>query len=207
MDRLEASQDPGSVQKIMDQGIDRDQLEPDLQPFRAKLSGADQNPGQRHSEHFVRDAVDIAQWLNQSIARLGQWVRRSLIAYLVEAVVDPANQIPVSNVPNKQVETVGNLVEMAVSQAMGRKRAGGDVVRLGAGPTRLLVSAAMKSPIGLQLWATWSLGQILANCPPGRLAMAGHVVCSNLIRNSLKTEVVHQPVKQCGGVMAGNGGN
>ena len=37
--------------------------------------------------------------------------------------------------------------------------------------------------------------------------MAGHVVCSNLIRNSLKAEVVHQPVEQCGGVMVGDGGN
>ena len=72
MGGLEPAQDPGSVQKIVDQGIDRDQLHADFEPPRANVGSADQNAGQRHGEHLVRHAVDIAQWLNQSIARLRQ---------------------------------------------------------------------------------------------------------------------------------------
>src|SRR5690349_14626460 len=47
MGRLEPGQDPGPVQKVMDQGIDRNQVHPDLQPLRANVCGADQNVGQR----------------------------------------------------------------------------------------------------------------------------------------------------------------
>ena len=71
---LEPAQDPGPVQKIVDQGIDRDQLHADFEPLRANVSGADQNTGQRHCQHLVGNAVDIAQWFNQGIARLCQWV-------------------------------------------------------------------------------------------------------------------------------------
>ena len=38
---LEPAQDPGPVQKIVDQGIDRDQVHADFQPPRANISGAD----------------------------------------------------------------------------------------------------------------------------------------------------------------------
>jgi len=61
---------------------------------------------------------------------------------------DPADQVAVGNVANEQIKIVGKLVEMAVSQAMGWHRAGGDVVRLGAGVFRLLVSAVIEMPIG-----------------------------------------------------------
>ena len=40
---LEPGQDPGPVQEIVDQGIDRDQVHADFQPPRANISGADQN--------------------------------------------------------------------------------------------------------------------------------------------------------------------
>ena len=43
----EPTQDPGAVQKVMDQGIDRDQVHADFQPPGANLSGANQNVGQR----------------------------------------------------------------------------------------------------------------------------------------------------------------
>ena len=83
MGGLEPGQDAGPVQKIMDQGIDRDQLHADFEPLGANVSGADQNAGQRHGEHFVRNAVDIAQRLNQGIARLCTTVRSSLVVCLL----------------------------------------------------------------------------------------------------------------------------
>ncbi len=61
---LEPSQDPGPVQKVMDQGIDGDQVHADFQPLWANVGGADQNTGQRHRQDLVRNAVDIVQWLD-----------------------------------------------------------------------------------------------------------------------------------------------
>jgi hypothetical protein len=58
---LEPAQDPGPVQKVVDQGIDGDQLHTDLFPFRPNISSADQNAGQRHRQHLVGNAVNIAQ--------------------------------------------------------------------------------------------------------------------------------------------------
>ena len=75
MASLEPSQDPGPVQKIVDQGIDRNQVDADFQPPRANVSGADQNAGQGHGQHLVGNAVDIAQRFNQAIAGFRQWVR------------------------------------------------------------------------------------------------------------------------------------
>ncbi len=67
------------------------------------------------------------------------------------------------HIPNEQVQTVGTLVEMTVSQMMGRQRAGGDVVGFSAGAGCFLVSAIMKMPIAVQLRATWASGQIFAD--------------------------------------------
>jgi hypothetical protein len=154
---LEAPQDPSPVQKIVDQGIDRNQVHTDLQPLGANVSRADQDAGQRHRQHLVGNAVDVAQWLNQSHAHLRQRVCGALVVHLVEAVIDPADQVAFGNVANEQVQAVGNLIQVAVSQPMGWKRAGGDMVRLGAGSARLLVPAGMEMPIGFQLWAGWLL--------------------------------------------------
>ncbi len=79
---------------------------------------------------------------------------------------------------------------------MGRQRAGANVMRLGASAAGLFVSALMKMPIGLQLRAAWFPVQMLADRGPGRLAMFGHVICGNLVRDPLETEVINQPVEQ-----------
>jgi hypothetical protein len=51
MGGLEPGQDPGPVQEIVDQGIDRDQVHADFQPPRANISGTNQNARQGHGEH------------------------------------------------------------------------------------------------------------------------------------------------------------
>jgi hypothetical protein len=38
-----------------------------------------------------------------------------LAARAVEPIIDPAHQVAIGNVANKQVKTVGNLIEVAVS--------------------------------------------------------------------------------------------
>jgi hypothetical protein len=119
---------------------------------------------------------------------------------VVQLIIDPPDQIAVGNISNEQVEVIGNPVEMAVSQPMGWQRGGRYVVRLGAGAARLLVPAVMKVPVGFQLRAGWSLGQICPDCAPSRLAMATHVVYGDLVGDPLKAEIEHQPVKQRGAV-------
>src|SRR5690242_9306611 len=90
---------------------------------------------------------------------------------------------------------------MAVAQLMARQWAGANVVRLGAGASGLFVSAVVKIPIGLQLGATRLPVQVLANRGPGRLAVFGHVICGNLVRDPLETEVIDQPVEQSSGIV------
>ena len=104
MASLEPAQDPGPVQEIVDQGIDRNQVHTDLQPLGANVSRADQDAGQRHRQHLVGNAVDVAQWLNQSRAHLRQRVCGALVVHLVEAVIDPADQVAIGNVANEQVK-------------------------------------------------------------------------------------------------------
>ena len=116
---LEPRQDPSPVQKIVDQGIDRNQVHTDLQPPRANVSGADQNAGQRHRQHLVGNAVDVAQSARSGQCALATTGLERRIVRLVEAVIDPADQVAVGNVANEQVQAVGNLIQVAVSQPMG----------------------------------------------------------------------------------------
>ncbi len=64
---VEPVQDAGSVQKIMDQGVNGDQLQPDLPPCRANVSRANQNIREADGKDFVGNPIDIAQWLYQGI--------------------------------------------------------------------------------------------------------------------------------------------
>ena len=67
MGGVEPIQDPSSVQEIVDQSINSDQLHANVEPSWPNLSGANQNVGQAQGQHFVRNPVDIAQWLDQVI--------------------------------------------------------------------------------------------------------------------------------------------
>ena len=115
MGSLEPGQDPGPVQKIVDQGIDRDQLHANFEPARANVSSADQNARHRHCQDLVRNAVDVAHRLDQANARLRQGVWSAGLVRLVEAVIDPADQVAIGNVANEQEQAVGNLIQVAVS--------------------------------------------------------------------------------------------
>ncbi len=51
----------------MDQGIDCDQLQPDLPPCQANVSRANQNIREADGKDFVGNPIDIAQRLYQGI--------------------------------------------------------------------------------------------------------------------------------------------
>ena len=98
---FEPIQHTGSVQKVVYQGVNGDHARANFEPFGAAVSSADQNAGQRHGEHLVGNPVDIAHWFNQSIACLGQGVWRGLVVYLLQSVVDPADQVAIGDIANE----------------------------------------------------------------------------------------------------------
>ena len=61
---------------------------------------------------------------------------------------------PFGNVANEQVQGIGELVQVAVTQVMGRQRTARNVIGLGAGLPELGVAAAMEMPVGLELGAS-----------------------------------------------------
>ena len=146
---VESVEDPGPMQKVMNQGVNGDHARADFEPPRADVGGAEQNVGQAKGQHLVRNPVDISQWLHQGLyaIRTGQFVP---VGY---PIIDPADQVTIGDIPNEQIQAIGHLVEMAVSQPMRWQRTSGNVVRLGAGAARLLVSAVVKMPVALQLRA------------------------------------------------------
>jgi len=162
----------------------------DLEP-PGTPSGAQEQASQGHAENLVRDAIDVPQWLQDGVTQPGEAVRGDRVVGLGQPLIEPADQVAVGNVPDEQEQAVGDLVEVAVSQPMGWHRAGADVIRLGAGAARLLVSAVIEMPIGFQLRASWSPRQILPDRGPGRATMPVHVIFSDLVRNPLKAEAVN----------------
>ena len=106
------------MQEIVDQGIDRDQVHADFQPPRANISGTDQNARQGHGEHLVRNAVDVAQWLNQRHAHSRQGVRRGLVVDLVQTVIDPADQVALGNVANEQIQAISSVPTFEVGRTL-----------------------------------------------------------------------------------------
>ena len=81
--------------------------------------------------------MNFAQRRDDGVSHAGQPVRTSRAICRLQLLVDPADQIPIGNVANEQVQRIGGLVEAAVAQVMGRQRTAADVIGLGAGPTEL----------------------------------------------------------------------
>jgi hypothetical protein len=67
---------------------------------------------------------------------------------IFQSVVDPADQVTVSNVTDKEKKAVSGLVEAAVPQPMEGQRAGIEVLGFRATETALVISATVKMPIG-----------------------------------------------------------
>ena len=100
MGGLEPVQDTSSVQKVVHQGIDRDQVHADFEPVGTDAASADQNAGQCHRQHLIRNPVNIAQWLDQGIVGEGI-MRRGRVVGLVQLVINPADQVSFSDIANK----------------------------------------------------------------------------------------------------------
>src|ERR1700721_3979808 len=89
--------------------------------------GPKQQPGEGHGEDLVGDPVDIPQRPDQPLlAVCGEVYAREDRSGLriFQPVVDPADQVIVGNVTDKEKKAVSGLVEAAVPQRMAGQRAG-----------------------------------------------------------------------------------
>jgi hypothetical protein len=66
--RVEPGQNPGPVQKVMNQRVDGDHGPADLGPEDHLFGSAEQNAGQGHGEDLVRDTIDLPQRLNEAVS-------------------------------------------------------------------------------------------------------------------------------------------
>ena len=108
-------QDPGSVQEIMDQGVDGHEGCADFDPQRPSLAGAQQQRRQRHRQDLVGHPIDVAQWANDGLAKGSEPVRRVGI-HRPQLPINPADEIVIGDVPHEQEQAVRHLVEAAVAQ-------------------------------------------------------------------------------------------
>ena len=103
-------------------------------------------------------------------------------------MVDPADQIAIGDVANEQVKGIGDLVEVAVAQVMGRQRTAANMIGLGAGSAELLVSAAVEMPVAFELGARGTSGKFVVDIVPSHIPMLLHVIGGDLIRDALVAE-------------------
>jgi hypothetical protein len=139
----EPAQDPGPVQEIVHQGIDRDHGAADFAPPGPRTGRAEKQLRQRHHQDLVGNAVDFSQRIDQGRSHSGQPVWLVLVGDGLQAPVNPADEVPVGDVANEQVQRVGGLVEPAVAQPKVRQRALGQVIGLGTGVPALIVPAVV----------------------------------------------------------------
>ena len=195
--RLEPGQDPGPVQKVMNQRVDGDHAAANLGPEDHLFGSAEQKAGQGHGEDLVRDTVDLPHRLDQG-RRHSVGARRTVGGR--QLGVDPADQIAVGKVADEQEQGVGGLVEVAIPQVMARQRAAANVLGLGTGPAGLFVAAAMEMPVALELGATDASAELLVNVAPLRPAVPLHVIVGDPIGDALIAQRCHQPIEHNSGV-------
>ena len=68
---VEARQDPGSVKKVVYQGIDRDHAGADFEPTFAAPVGPEQQRCQRHAPDLIGGPVNVAQRLQKRVSQSG----------------------------------------------------------------------------------------------------------------------------------------
>jgi hypothetical protein len=105
--------DAGAMQKVMDQGVDGDHAFAGLEPMRPTIRGPKQQPGEGHGEDLVGDPVDIPQRADQPLLAVCGEVYAGgdrSESRMIQPVVDPADQVIVGNVTDKEKKAVGGLV-------------------------------------------------------------------------------------------------
>jgi hypothetical protein len=94
--RSEPVQDPGPVQEIVHERVDHDHAATDLVPPVPSAGRAEKQARPRHQHHFVGNAVDLFQRLNQSSSHSGLPVGLVLVRDGGQPPVDPTDEITAS---------------------------------------------------------------------------------------------------------------
>ena len=115
--------------------------------------------------------------------------------------INPSNDVATGNVPDEQKQAVCGLVEPTVPERMPGQGAIAEFVRLGAGLRTLVILAAGKPPIPLELVAPGVGGERCRNVRPRHIAMPVYVPIGHGVGDSLEAQLVHQPIEDRRGVM------
>jgi hypothetical protein len=203
---VEPAEDPGRDQEVVHQGVDGDHAGADLDPDRHIAGSGEQDAGQGHGQDLVGDTIGLSQRSNQGFPQPGEPIWMCGIISSTESLVDPSDQVAVTDIPDEQKQGIGHLVEAAVPQVVGWQRAGSNMVGLGAGPADLVEPAAMEVPVALELGAGGTSAQLSSDIGPGHVPMRLHVGFGDLIRDALVAQRSDQPIEQCWRVATSNRG-
>jgi hypothetical protein len=92
------------------------------------------------------------------------------------------------------------LIKTAVAQVVGWQGAALNVLRLGASPADLVVSAAVEMPVARKLRTAEALAELLFEIAPRHITMPFHVLIRDAIRDALVAQRRDQPVVQGRGI-------
>ena len=205
MIRSEPMQNTGPVQEIVHERIDRDHAAADPTPPAPIAWRAEKQLRQCHHQHFVGNAVDLFQRLDQRRSHSGQPVGPGLPGSGIQPPVEPADEITVGNVANEQMQRVGGLVQPTVAQPVVGQWAAWQMVEFGAGVPALVVPAVVKLPVASELRTTRCAAKIALNRLPSCQAMALHVVGCDLVGDALVAQYRDKPIEQRGRIPGADG--
>ena len=113
----QAPQNPGSVQEIMDQGVDGYQVRADFEPQRPSLSSAQQQVRHGHRQDLVSHPIDVPQRADDGLTK-GTDPTGTLGIHSAQLPINPTNEIVIGDVSHEQEQAVRHLVQAAVPQRM-----------------------------------------------------------------------------------------
>ena len=94
-------QDPGSVQKVVHERVDRDHAPADLSPPFSGSSRAEQQRRQCHAPHLVGCPVDVPQRLKDRVSKPHAVGAFMPCIRMGEPRIDPANEITACDILDK----------------------------------------------------------------------------------------------------------
>jgi hypothetical protein len=125
----------------------------------------------------------------------------------LQALVNPADQVAVTDVPNEQEQAIGHPVQGPVAQGQSGQGTGWIVGGLSADSSGADEVAAVKVPVAFQLRAGGLVLQTASHVVPTGSAVLVHEGERGGIRNPLQAQDLDQPGKQGRGVVSPNRGH
>ena len=148
----------------MHQRVNGNHNHPGFGPQDAALIPRQEETGERHRQHLVRHAVDLGERLDQGLSQPGCSIGPRSEIGVSQALVDPADEIAIGDIPPEQEQAVCRLVEPAVAQIVGRQRASAEMVRFSATLLNLVIPATLiadrfEQPIEQRRVSRWRIAE------------------------------------------------